>query len=77
MFQLLKSNITESTDLAEPTDSGFGLWILNLSLALFLWMLAGLNEHGEKIADAASNSSPSEHCDVISQSNKTLWKNVI
>ncbi|TXG49744.1 hypothetical protein EZV62_025619 [Acer yangbiense] len=44
IFQLLKSNVTESTELAEPTDSGFGLWILNLSLALFLWTLAGLSK---------------------------------
>ncbi|XP_059666231.1 methionine--tRNA ligase, chloroplastic/mitochondrial [Cornus florida] len=38
--------------------------------------ITGTDEHGEKIATAAAtrDSSPSEHCDVISQSYKTLWK---
>ncbi|KAL5733267.1 hypothetical protein ACOSQ2_032959 [Xanthoceras sorbifolium] len=40
--------------------------------------ITGTDEHGEKIAAAAaaSGSSPSEHCDVISQSYKTLWKDL-
>ncbi|XP_042382866.1 methionine--tRNA ligase, chloroplastic/mitochondrial-like [Zingiber officinale] len=38
--------------------------------------ITGTDEHGEKIAAAAeaSGSSPSEHCDTISQSYKILWK---
>lgn len=41
--------------------------------------ITGTDEHGEKIAAAAeaSGSSPSEHCDTISQSYKILWKEVI
>ncbi|KAK2654359.1 hypothetical protein Ddye_014215 [Dipteronia dyeriana] len=41
--------------------------------------ITGTDEHGEKIAAAAaaSGSSPSEHCDVISQSYKTLWKDIL
>lgn len=41
--------------------------------------VTGTDEHGEKIAAAAAanGSNPSEHCDVISQAYKTLWKNVI
>ena len=40
--------------------------------------VTGTDEHGEKIAAAAAarGSSPSEHCDVISQDYKTLWKDV-
>ncbi|KAK2637596.1 hypothetical protein Ddye_032388 [Dipteronia dyeriana] len=40
--------------------------------------ITGTDEHGEKIAAAAaaSGSSPSEHCDVISESYKTLWKDL-
>ncbi|GAB4854829.1 Methionine--tRNA ligase, chloroplastic/mitochondrial [Ancistrocladus abbreviatus] len=38
--------------------------------------ITGTDEHGEKIAAAAaaSGSSPSEHCDTISQAYKLLWK---
>lgn len=38
--------------------------------------ITGTDEHGEKIATAAaaSGSSPSEHCNVVSQSYKSLWK---
>ncbi|KAL3829090.1 hypothetical protein ACJIZ3_017892 [Penstemon smallii] len=38
--------------------------------------ITGTDEHGEKIATAAaaSGSSPSEHCDSISQSYKALWR---
>lgn len=41
--------------------------------------ITGTDEHGEKIATAAAanGSSPSEHCDVIAQSYRTLWKDVI
>lgn len=41
--------------------------------------ITGTDEHGEKIATAASalGSSPSEHCDVVSQAYKALWKDVI
>ncbi|WOL12634.1 methionine--tRNA ligase, chloroplastic/mitochondrial [Canna indica] len=37
--------------------------------------ITGTDEHGEKIAAAAeaSGTSPSEHCDTISQSYKMLW----
>jgi methionyl-tRNA synthetase len=40
--------------------------------------VTGTDEHGEKIAAsaAAAGSTPSEHCDVISQAYKTLWKDV-
>ncbi|KAM7253672.1 hypothetical protein ACFE04_021826 [Oxalis oulophora] len=40
--------------------------------------VTGTDEHGEKIATAATtyNSSPSEHCDTISQSYKSLWKDL-
>ncbi|KAI6669021.1 hypothetical protein NL676_003906 [Syzygium grande] len=40
--------------------------------------ITGTDEHGEKIATAASarGSSPSEHCDVISQAYKALWKDL-
>lgn len=40
--------------------------------------VTGTDEHGEKIATAAaaSGSSPSEHCDIVSQAYKTLWKDV-
>uniref|UniRef100_A0A7N0TPI9 methionine--tRNA ligase n=1 Tax=Kalanchoe fedtschenkoi TaxID=63787 RepID=A0A7N0TPI9_KALFE len=40
--------------------------------------ITGTDEHGEKIATAAaaSGSSPSDHCDTISQSYKALWKNL-
>ncbi|KAL6137077.1 hypothetical protein ACLB2K_062372 [Fragaria x ananassa] len=39
--------------------------------------ITGTDEHGEKIATAAAanNSSPAQHCDLISQSYITLWKN--
>lgn len=41
--------------------------------------ITGTDEHGEKIATAAAaqGSNPSEHCNVISQAYKTLWKDVI
>lgn len=41
--------------------------------------ITGTDEHGEKIAAAAaaSGSNPSEHCEVISQAYKMLWKDVI
>lgn len=40
--------------------------------------ITGTDEHGEKIAmaAAANGSSPSDHCDVIAQSYKTLWKDL-
>uniref|UniRef100_A0A7N0V4N8 methionine--tRNA ligase n=1 Tax=Kalanchoe fedtschenkoi TaxID=63787 RepID=A0A7N0V4N8_KALFE len=40
--------------------------------------ITGTDEHGEKIATAAaaSGSSPSDHCDAISQSYKALWNNL-
>lgn len=40
--------------------------------------ITGTDEHGEKIATAAasSGSSPSEHCDVVSQAYKELWKDL-
>ncbi|KAJ0046175.1 hypothetical protein Pint_06258 [Pistacia integerrima] len=40
--------------------------------------VTGTDEHGEKIAAAAAacGSSPSEHCEVISQAYKTLWKDL-
>lgn len=54
---------------------------------IFMWQrlsgkkvifITGTDEHGEKIATAAAanGASPSDHCDSISQSYKTLWKNV-
>ncbi|KAI3461607.1 hypothetical protein Pfo_018270 [Paulownia fortunei] len=38
--------------------------------------ITGTDEHGEKIASAAvaNGSSPSEHCDFISQAYKALWR---
>ncbi|KAK4412386.1 Methionine--tRNA ligase, chloroplastic/mitochondrial [Sesamum alatum] len=38
--------------------------------------ITGTDEHGEKIASAAAanNSSPSEHCDIISEAYRALWK---
>ncbi|KAG2730218.1 hypothetical protein I3760_01G281500 [Carya illinoinensis] len=40
--------------------------------------ITGTDEHGEKIATAAAaqGSNPSEHCNVISQAYKTLWKDL-
>lgn len=40
--------------------------------------ITGTDEHGEKIATAAAanGSSPNEHCDVVSQAYKALWKDV-
>uniref|UniRef100_A0A5B6ZEA5 methionine--tRNA ligase n=1 Tax=Davidia involucrata TaxID=16924 RepID=A0A5B6ZEA5_DAVIN len=40
--------------------------------------ITGTDEHGEKIATAAAarGSIPSEHCDVISQAYKALWKDL-
>nr|GMC59286.1 methionine--tRNA ligase, chloroplastic/mitochondrial [Ipomoea batatas] len=40
--------------------------------------ITGTDEHGEKIATAAAarGSSPREHCDVISQAYKALWKDL-
>ncbi|KAM3345313.1 methionine-tRNA ligase, chloroplastic/mitochondrial isoform X1 [Capsicum galapagoense] len=40
--------------------------------------ITGTDEHGEKIATAAAanGSSPSEHCDVVSQAYKSLWKDL-
>ncbi|XP_065872179.1 methionine--tRNA ligase, chloroplastic/mitochondrial isoform X2 [Euphorbia lathyris] len=40
--------------------------------------VTGTDEHGEKIATAAAacGFSPSEHCDVISEAYKTLWKDL-
>lgn len=40
--------------------------------------VTGTDEHGEKIATAAVavGSSPSDHCDTISQAYRTLWKEV-
>lgn len=41
--------------------------------------ITGTDEHGEKIATAAATqgSTPSEHCDIISEAYKTLWKDVV
>ncbi|KAH1045649.1 hypothetical protein J1N35_036433 [Gossypium stocksii] len=41
-------------------------------------LITGTDEHGEKIATSASacGSSPREHCDVISQAYKMLWKDL-
>ena len=41
--------------------------------------VTGTDEHGEKIAAAAAanGSSPSDHCDVISQAYKKLWTDVM
>ncbi|XP_010669911.1 methionine--tRNA ligase, chloroplastic/mitochondrial [Beta vulgaris subsp. vulgaris] len=38
--------------------------------------VTGTDEHGEKIATAAAaaGSSPTDHCDTISQAYRTLWK---
>ncbi|KAL8162158.1 hypothetical protein V2J09_013647 [Rumex salicifolius] len=38
--------------------------------------ITGTDEHGEKIATAAAagGSSPSDHCNAVSQSYKNLWK---
>ncbi|KAI4348134.1 hypothetical protein L6164_008893 [Bauhinia variegata] len=40
--------------------------------------ITGTDEHGEKIATAAlaQGSTPAEHCDVISQAYKRLWKDL-
>ncbi|KAL3369493.1 hypothetical protein AABB24_010038 [Solanum stoloniferum] len=40
--------------------------------------ITGTDEHGEKIATAAAanGSSPNEHCDVVSQAYKSLWKDL-
>ncbi|CAN4096013.1 unnamed protein product [Withania somnifera] len=40
--------------------------------------ITGTDEHGEKIATAAAanGSSPSEHCDFVSQAYKALWKDL-
>lgn len=40
--------------------------------------VTGTDEHGEKIAAAAAaaGSTPSDHCDVISQAYRTLWKDL-
>lgn len=40
--------------------------------------ITGTDEHGEKIATAAAAnaSSPKEHCDVVSEAYKALWKDV-
>ncbi|XP_048325687.2 methionine--tRNA ligase, chloroplastic/mitochondrial [Ziziphus jujuba] len=40
--------------------------------------VTGTDEHGEKIASAAAanGSNPREHCDVVSQAYKTLWKDL-
>ena len=41
--------------------------------------ITGTDEHGEKIATAAmaQGSTPREHCDLISEAYKTLWKDVM
>ncbi|KAM7492056.1 hypothetical protein LguiA_034977 [Lonicera macranthoides] len=41
--------------------------------------ITGTDEHGEKIATAAAacGSSPSDHCDEISQAYKALWKDLL
>ncbi|CAL9008012.1 unnamed protein product [Prunus brigantina] len=40
--------------------------------------ITGTDEHGEKIATAAADcaSTPAQHCDIISQSYISLWKNL-
>ncbi|KAL8251853.1 hypothetical protein R6Q59_035546 [Mikania micrantha] len=40
--------------------------------------ITGTDEHGEKIATAAAacGSTPSDHCDTISQSYRALWKDL-
>lgn len=41
--------------------------------------VTGTDEHGEKIATAAAacGASPEQHCDVVSQAYRTLWKDVV
>jgi len=41
--------------------------------------ITGTDEHGEKIATAATaqGSTPTDHCNLISQAYKTLWNDVI
>lgn len=40
--------------------------------------VTGTDEHGEKIAMAAAASGykPAEHCDIVSQAYRGLWKDV-
>ncbi|XP_021910413.1 methionine--tRNA ligase, chloroplastic/mitochondrial-like [Carica papaya] len=40
--------------------------------------VTGTDEHGEKIATAAAacGASPEQHCDVVSQAYRTLWKDL-
>ena len=40
--------------------------------------ITGTDEHGEKIATAAAacGCSPAEHCNVVSQAYRTLWRDV-
>lgn len=40
--------------------------------------ITGTDEHGEKIASAAAanDTSPSVHCDLVSQAYKALWGQV-
>ncbi|CAL1387313.1 unnamed protein product [Linum trigynum] len=41
-------------------------------------LVTGTDEHGEKIATAAAacGASPNEHCDIVSQQYKSLWKDL-
>ncbi|KAJ6815416.1 methionine--tRNA ligase, chloroplastic/mitochondrial isoform X1 [Iris pallida] len=41
-------------------------------------LVTGTDEHGEKIAAAAeaNSTSPSEHCDTVSQAYRMLWKDL-
>jgi methionyl-tRNA synthetase len=56
---------------------GYVLWQRLLGKKVVF--ITGTDEHGEKIATAAAaqGSNPSEHCDVISQAYKSLWKDVM
>lgn len=42
-------------------------------------LLAGTDEHGEKIAEAAASKGqqPQEHCDGIAGAFKGLWEEVL
>ncbi|CAN0837238.1 Methionine--tRNA ligase, chloroplastic/mitochondrial [Linum grandiflorum] len=41
-------------------------------------LVTGTDEHGEKIATAAAScgATPTEHCDIVSQAYKSLWKDL-
>ena len=61
---------------------------LRICIMLLIWLqrllekrvifITGTDEHGEKIATSAEacGRDPKEHCDIISNSYKTLWADV-